>query len=247
MTDVLSAAVRNNAEWCALVCRTHGIDSRFAANVWRSLGPTPQYYPDAVTLTAQASAADVLPRRDPSGCSVKDSFATVDLGPEGFEQLFAAQWIHRPASAPAPVAAPRVTRVSTAAALAVWSTAWGSGDVFRPALLEEPDIAVLAFGEAQGNGDRVGEGDDGGRAGRSRGLRGGAVLNRAAGVVGVSNLFAAGPADAGAVWAGTVRAAGEIFPGVDLVGYEHGDDLGPALAAGFAGIGWLRVWAYSGS
>ncbi|PJN32399.1 hypothetical protein CG747_42690 [Streptomyces sp. CB02959] len=34
------------------------------------------------------------------GASVKDSFADLDLTEDGFQVLFEAQWIHRPASPP---------------------------------------------------------------------------------------------------------------------------------------------------
>ena len=59
---------------------------------WCGRGPaarTPEYYPDAVTLDPAATAADVLPFIDGSArCSVKDSFATLEL--PGFSVLFEA-------------------------------------------------------------------------------------------------------------------------------------------------------------
>jgi hypothetical protein len=70
----------------------------------------------------------------------------------------------------------------------------------------------------------------------------GAGLVRDGPVIGVSNLFAAEPGFADQVWAACVRTAAEVFPGFDLVGYEQGEDLAPAFAAGFAVIGPLRVW-----
>ena len=36
--------------------------------------------------------------------------------------------------------------------------------------------------------------------------------------------------------------AGEIFPGLPLVGYEHGNDLAAAKLAGFETVDPLRVW-----
>jgi hypothetical protein len=55
---------------------------------------SPSLYPDAVTLREHASAHDLLPRIDSSpGCSVKDSFASVDLSADGFRLLFEAEWI----------------------------------------------------------------------------------------------------------------------------------------------------------
>ncbi|MFG1642288.1 hypothetical protein ACGFMK_18535 [Amycolatopsis sp. NPDC049252] len=83
-------AVAENASWCALVCG----GGRFGPRAWTSRRRTPDYYPDAVTLDPRATAADVLPLVDDSpGCSIKDSFATLDLSVEGFAVLFDATWI----------------------------------------------------------------------------------------------------------------------------------------------------------
>jgi hypothetical protein len=75
-------------------------------------------------------------------------------------------------------------------------------------------------------------------------LAGGVVLNRSPGLVGLSNLFAAGSSDAAAVWSSAITAAASHFPGLSLVGYEHGDDLTLALASGFAALGALRIWLH---
>lgn len=102
MDDRLAAAVRENVEWCDLVCRAHGVPTRFDRDVWRAERRSPPFYPDAMTLTPAATAADVLRGIDLSpGCSVKDSFAALDLTAAGFEVLFGAAWIHRPAAPPA--------------------------------------------------------------------------------------------------------------------------------------------------
>ncbi|WP_370946562.1 hypothetical protein AB5J62_03120 [Amycolatopsis sp. cg5] len=95
----LAEAVHNNARWCDLVCRANANPGEFTSLAWTAKSRTPLYYPDAVTLDPTATAADILPRIDTTaGCSIKDSFATLDL--EGFEVLFAATWITgRPAPA----------------------------------------------------------------------------------------------------------------------------------------------------
>jgi hypothetical protein len=83
-------AAAENASWCEAVCR----GGRFGPRAWTHPRRTPLYYPDAVTLDPRATAADVLPFVDGSaGCSVKDSFATLDLSAEGFTVLFDATWI----------------------------------------------------------------------------------------------------------------------------------------------------------
>lgn len=232
-TALLAAAVRNNAAWCAAMCRSHGLTGTFDDRAWRSPCRTPLYYPDAVTLRSGAEPDDVLPGIDVSpGCSVKDSYAALDLAPYGFTELFSAHWIHGAADLAAPADPPRRTEcVRTADRLRDWQAAWhggdGAPDVFRPALLDDPDVMVLTFHDA----------DD---------LAGGAVLYRGAGVIGVSDLFAVEGREAADAWSSAIAAAGEHFPGLPLVGYEHGDDLAPALDSGFAVLSELRVWMHSG-
>ncbi|WP_345201963.1 hypothetical protein [Streptomyces lavendulae] len=234
---LLLAAARNNAEWVAAVCR----DGAFSASVWSSARRTPPLYPDAVSLTPRASAADVVAGIDTGspGCSVKDSFAVLDLAPAGFEVLFEARWIHRPAGPPGPVApeaagAVRWSEVRTAAELEAWEAAWGGGagtGLFRAELLAR-DLVFLA-------------GRSGGR------IVAGAVASAGGGVVGVSNLFTAdGPESdpAGAVdaaWAAVLGAVAARWPGLPVVGYEHGEDLEAAVRAGFTPIGPLRVWLHT--
>ncbi|MCK2214844.1 hypothetical protein MF672_013740 [Actinomadura sp. ATCC 31491] len=216
---VTALAARDNAEWCASMCRAHGGGGVFAERAWTSAVRTPLYYPDAVTLSPAATAADVLGRIDAGpGASVKDSFAALDL--PGFDVLFEARWIHHPAPAPRPG---RVTweRV-TPGTLPAWEQACFGGEVrglFPAALLDE--VTIL--------GGRIGGGD----------VVCGCVLTPRARVVGVSNVFAAG-CDADDVWAAVVSAAAGLFPGRPLVGYEQ--DPSDALRHGFRVAGPLRVW-----
>jgi hypothetical protein len=204
---MIDAAV-NNARWCDAVCRAQGIPTRFSDEVWVALRRSPPFYPDAVTL-APAVTPDVVLRdvTTSAGCTVKDSFATLDLSSHGFRVLFDASWIRRD---PAPVA-PGPTWPATADL-----GRWEVGQVFRPALLDDPDIAFLS------------------------GAEGGVIANVTGPVVGVSNLFATGDVDA--AWACAVRSIAGRHPGRPMVGYETGDDLAAAHRAGFRSTGPLRVW-----
>ncbi|MGW7342922.1 hypothetical protein [Streptomyces sp. NPDC054854] len=233
VSALLLAAARNNADWCDAVCRAHGVPTTFTPAAWSGAARTPPMYPDAVSLTPGATPEEVLGGVDTAspGCGVKDSFAALDLTPAGFEVLFEARWIHRPAGPAAAGtgdAGPSWSRVRDTGELADWEAAWGDGEpsgLFRPALLA-PDIAFLA-------------GRSGGR------IVAGAVLSLGGGVVGVSNLFAPGPAGADSAWAAVVGAAHELWPGLPVVGYEHGEDLDAAVRAGFAPLGPLRVWLHT--
>jgi hypothetical protein len=226
-------AVRNNAEWCEAMCRAHGRPGTFGPRAWTNPARTPLYYPDAVTLTAEASVRDVLAGidRGAPGASVKDSFATLDLAGEGFQELFEARWIHRPAGLPVPAVAARWQSVRTPEELAAWATAWSDGDadeaaLFRTGLLADPATAVVA-----------GHGEDGR-------IVGGAVLSASGQVTGVSNLFATEGTDPAEAWAGCLGLVADRGP---VVGYESGDDLLPARALGFEETGTLRVWLDAGA
>ncbi|SED42905.1 hypothetical protein [Streptomyces sp. TLI_105] len=226
--DVLGDAVRDNADWCQAMCRAHGLTGTFGPRAWTSAVRTPLYYPDAVTLTKDATVEDVLTGIDRTapGASVKDSHARLDLTSEGFRLLFEASWIHRPAGLPAPAATGDWRPVRTPEELAAWALAWSDGDadeaaLFRPELLADPATTVIA-----------GHGPDGR-------ILGGAVLTTSTRVTGVSNLFAVDGTDPAHVWAGTLGLSPADRP---AVGYESGDDLTPALATGFEELAPLRVW-----
>lgn len=63
---------------------------------WVALRRSPDLYPDAVTILPGAVVEDVLrSAQDGPGCSVKDSFADLELGRLGFDELFRARWIFR--------------------------------------------------------------------------------------------------------------------------------------------------------
>jgi hypothetical protein len=119
----------------------------------------------------------------------------------------------------------RSTIVRDEAGLIAWERSWVGEEaipqprVFMPRLLADDSIAFVSI---QGEG----------------GIAGG-ILNRGADVVGLSNLFGS---KIDWVRRSLVAVAGEMFPGLPLVGYEHGDDLAAAKLAGFETVGSLRIW-----
>ncbi|KQX53047.1 MULTISPECIES: hypothetical protein [unclassified Streptomyces] len=226
--DALGDAVRNNAEWCQAMCHAHGHPGTFGVRAWTNDRRTPLYYPEAVTLTGDATVEDVLTGIDRTTpyASVKDSYARLDLAAEGFRVIVEAQWIHRAAGLPLPAATGDWRPVRTPEELAAWALAWSDGDagdatLFRPELLADPATTVVAGYTSHGR------------------ILGGAVLTASARVTGVSNLFTTEGTDPSAAWAGVLGAAPTDRP---VVGYESGEDLPPALATGFEEIGPLRVW-----
>jgi hypothetical protein len=214
----------NNAEWCDLVCRLHGVPTAVEGGLWVARRRPPPLYPDAVTLRGGMSAAAVAAAvGDADEVSVKDSYADLGLAPYGFEVLFSARWIRREPPRMRAAAAGWAV-VDGRDELAEWCAAHGSAETFGPGILEDPSVAFVA----------ARHGDDGR-------VLGGAIANRSAEVVGVSNVFT-GPLPAAAAWADIARVVGSRFPGVPLVGYERGADLAAALAGGFADVAPLRVW-----
>lgn len=222
------AAARNNAAWCDAVCRTHGAPGTFDGALWLHAGAVPPFYPNAVTLEPGRTDAqrEALARLAGPAC-VKDSFAELDLAACGYAELFRAQWLRVPDALPRPAASGVVwRRVQDASALSAWAAAWASGapppDVFRPALLAGPDVAVLG-------------------AWRGEALVAGAVAFRAAGVVGLTNVFVV-PGAPSSLLAEALAEAGVAFPGLPRVGYEHGEALAAWCALGCEPLGALRVW-----
>jgi hypothetical protein len=93
MSEVV-AAVRNNVEWCDLVCRAHDVPTSREGGVWVARGTPPVFHPDLVSESKSIPAsavAELLQDRAP--CAVKDSWAILELSGMGFAVLFTAEWI----------------------------------------------------------------------------------------------------------------------------------------------------------
>jgi hypothetical protein len=159
------------------------------------------------------------------GCSIKDSFADLDLAASGFEILFRAEWLCRAAAGDVETAG-GWSVVANPDELARWESAWGAspveGPFFRRPLLADGDVAVLARHA------------DGGPAA-------GAVANRSRAAIGLTNVFAA-DGDLESAWAGAAGAARSRWGPLPVVGYARDEPLDAAHAAGFATIGDLAVW-----
>jgi hypothetical protein len=222
--EQLLRALENNARWCDLVCRSAGVPTEVRRGLWLALRRSPPLYPDAVTLSPIATAGDVAEAvvRGP-GCSVKDSFADIDLGAHGFEVLFEARWICRRSSPPPrPAATAAWSVITERSELTEWALAAGDRVAVPRDALHHPTVRVL------------------GARGPS-GISAGAIAHRTGPVVGVSNVFGDAAADP-ATWTAIADALAVTFPSLPLVGYEHGDSLRAAVSSGFEEIGALRVW-----
>lgn len=219
------AAALNNAQWCAAVWRSHGLPVETAHGLWFCPLPTPQYYPNVVSVNLAADPATQirfigeLARAHPDlDLSVKDSFACLDLEHADLKPLFDARWLWRePRPAQGNDGAAGWGKIENGPSLAAWERAWRGDDdssdrIFRPELLDDPQVSVL-----------------GGEAGAA-----GGIAYDAAGVLGVTNIFGSRRRFLDAL------AARE--PGKPIVAYEAGDDLRSAQKSGFRPLGPLRVW-----
>lgn len=220
---LLGAAVRNNAAWCDLVCAAVGGSGTFTPDLYVNLGDVPRFYPNVVTLSETVGESDVV--RAMAGrehWSVKDSFGSLDLTVAGLARLFGAQWLLAPRHSEASAT---WRAVDGAAALQEWlaSRAAEGDDTHGRAWSARADLAFVSVLE-----DAV--------------VVGSGILMEAHGVVGLSNV-ACSAGDPAQVWSGLVAAAASLFPGVDVVGYESGEDLSVALSVGCEALGPLAVWA----
>lgn len=220
-----TAAARNNARWCDIVCRANGGETELDEQVWVNTARSPRLYPNVVSVSpdprpVKAAVERLVKAGLGDGWGVKDSFATADLSSLGFDELFEATWIYRDARPEDPDDS--VKAVEHIEELQEWEKAWtdepGADPIFAPALLAEKDVRVLALRD----------GAD---------IVAGVVTNRSDDVVGISNVFGVHR-----YYPTLLRAAGATWPGLPLVGYESGDALRDAEAEGFETIGRLRVW-----
>lgn len=235
--QLVRQAALENARWCDLVCRAHGLPVELGAAWWLARSAVPPHYPRFVSLGGPERAGEhraavraLVDAAPGEPFAAKDSFHALDLAPLGFSALFEAEWICALSgrAAPADAGPIRWSQVREEGALAAWEAACGGSPppggraaarVFPAALLREPGLVFLA-GEREGR------------------IVGTGVLHRSEEVVGLSNVTG----DAAAAFPACMAAAAELFPGLPVVGYEHGPELEAALAAGFTRLGPLTVW-----
>jgi len=228
--DVRDAVV-DNLQWCALVCRAHGIPTQQSGGIWFSTRSAPDRFPDVMTTRPGVAIADVVAACEHPGrsagaemCSVKDSFADVELAGEGFSELFAAQWIRRGPGEDrhAGYAELRWQVVDSVGQFDAWTRATDTAATLTRAVWADPSVHLLA-------------------AYHRGALAGCAVASTGTAAVGLSNVVVVG-ADVGHVWQSLAHAVPAMFGARPIVGYEHGDDLAAAVDAGFRLAGPLRVW-----
>jgi hypothetical protein len=219
----LRTAVDASLAWYDALCGLHGVPCGIRDDVWAAYAPPPPLHSAAKSVEPTVRPDRVLAAVEGlEQGGIADSFGSFDLTAEGFELLFEAQWIHRPASQDRSGLPPGWSVVRSAAELQRWTSHHDTQQVLLPGLLDRSSFLVLS---------RRGVDD--------ADITGGVVLHLGTAAVSVSNLWADEPDQ---VWAEVVSAAAALFPGRALVGYEYGTDLERAQSVGFAAIGPQRVW-----
>lgn len=231
--DLAERAALNNAAWCDVICGTHGAAGDFRETAWLASGPVPSYYPNMVTLTADA-IEDELNFVDEIVASigaehsvgVKDSFARLDLSSRRFAPIIEAQW-YALSTPPTSTSSTCIELVSDDEALIEWERAWSATSpnkdrIFKRELLEVHDVSFLAARE-------------GGQ------IVAGVIANRAADAVGISNVFVQ-PRLARAFLTAALSTLNARFGDLPVIGYSGGTELEFMLGLGFKSVGPLKVW-----
>ena len=112
--------------------------------------------------------------------------------------------------------------MTTGIELEQWATAAALEGIVRPGLLSDVTVRFLAVRDELG-------------------IAAGAIANATGDAIGLSNVFASRISAAGA-WADLPTAVQILCGPLPIVGYEHADALGIALASGFQATAPLRVW-----
>jgi hypothetical protein len=240
-TARLAAAVENNVDWCDRVCRVNGLAPQRTATAWTNAVRTPQLYPDAISLSVDTTADEILKAIDLSeGCSVKDSFATLDLYTYGFTILFEGIWVDLSAAkfgnwdvdtllAQGGVKSEPVwDAVATPSDFEVWAAAWrqsNDSDALRPNLLNDPTLDFIW-------------------ARSSNQVLAGAIVNRSENAIGLSNYFSLSLNDV-QIWRSCVTHVRANAPGLAVVGYVTESSLYLVREANFTALGPLRIWIKS--
>ena len=218
-------AVDNNIAWCQLVSAAFGKPSFTTDKVWGLHTTAPLYYPELITTSRTTIEEDILEfLKLDHICSLKDSYATLQLEPLGFQLLIEAEWICHPSVNEQKPESCQWSIVQTEKEFERWTKMTGLENSIPVDLLANEGVKIFYRDAPDGFA--------------------GFIANVAADAVGISNVFSSGM-DNVELWRAIPQAVSTEFPGLLLVGYEEGDSLSVACSSGWTSIGPLRVWIKS--
>ncbi len=233
MDELVIKAAQNNAEWCDIVCSTHGVPGEFLENIWINRQEVPTLlYPNAVTikplsdksLDAVIKTLEEIPLEK---YAIKDSFNELPADKLDSKILFEAEWIlHNQENLIHSSTTGEWIIIQDEHLLKNWEYAWNNNQpidrrIFLPNILSEKNVFFLA----KYNNDQI--------------VTGG-IINISRDVAGLSNVFTH-ELNNGNPWNEISYFTKEKISTLPLVGYERDQDLVQALEAGFKTIGRLKV------
>lgn len=233
MDEFVIKAAQNNADWCDIVCRTHGVPGEFLENVWINQKEVPSLlYPNAVTIKPLSDKTlneviQTIKNISLETYAIKDSFNEIPADEMGYKILFEANWIMQDIE--------ELTYSDTTGdwriikddqELQNWEHAWNNNQptdkrIFLPSILSVKDVFFLA----KYNNDQI--------------IAGG-IVNISRDVVGLSNVFT-WEAVKSNVYSQLSIFIKEKISALPIVDYERDEALVRALEGGFKTIGRLKV------
>lgn len=229
----LREAISNNNDLYGEVFNSWELEFTNSALAWYSIANAPAYYSNIVTRsrnwTPDGVFDAVAAHLKGKNWAIKDSFGILDLEDHGFDKLLQAQWLYLPHQAFRPL--PSADKLSyaivrTPAQLAAWNKTWNSGHAtpvegFRESLLKREAIAFIA-----GYNDSK--------------TMSGCLLNKTAGVWGISNFFA--PDGGLQYWSDMIAFIFDTVEYADLVGFQSPRVSDSLRLLGFEQVGGFTVW-----
>ncbi len=222
-------AANNNADIYEAMFRSRGLHYERLPYAFVGKDTPPPYYSNLTVLSENHLSEILLLLRSIAGTfegkvGFKDSFREFDVGDNGFEVLFEASWIWKPAAANPP--ATNWVRIESPLDLEQWEDAWKrSGSptqirMFSETMMQRPDIVFF--------GKRV-----------ASSFVAGCIANTSSDCVGISNVFSLpGAPD---TFHEATAAVSSISHGLPIVGYASGRALDSARRVGFEATGGLRI------
>ena len=234
MTDELVIkAAQNNAEWCDIVCRIHGVPGEFLENIWINQQKVPTLlYPNAVIIKPLSSRTfnevrQTLKKIPLETYAIKDSFNELPIDEMGCKSLFEAEWITYSQEELAYVSTiDSWTIIKNDEELENWEHVWNNTNptdkrIFLPNILSVKGVFFLA----KYKGDQI--------------VAGG-IVNISHNVIGLSNVFTQEVASNN-IYSELSIFIKEKISTLPIVDYERDKALVLAHEAGFKTIGKLKV------
>lgn len=215
-------AASNNADLCAAIMAANGLRTERDSLAYFCIDMPLPFYPKIVTL--EPTAASELNARISGHSGIKDSFSCLDETALGLRVAFEASWIW--SGVQSQKLPTQWGRIDSPNGLLRWHAAWNCNNesdqvIFPPQCLNDPNLFFLA---------RL----------SGANIEAGCLANLSADVIGMSNVFTTQESDE-RLYSDALAAVSSVGEGLPVAGYEQGDDLNCACAAGFQVVGPLRI------